>query len=172
LFFVRSSAHQFIRRSDGKWTYAVVKSFEDTQEGRNAIRFTVNDRNSSKSYAKKYWESHVRPLKGMKIPEPAKPAAAERGREKQRDGQADMPSSDPAAADDRGTSCPPVTQSRFHFEVPGRCGRSRSHSKRRAVSASPMRILTSIVESEAEDEDDDDDGRTGSESTSIGSKAN
>ncbi|EJK72258.1 hypothetical protein THAOC_06223 [Thalassiosira oceanica] len=155
----------FIRRSDGKWTYAVVKSFEDTQEGRNAIRFIVNDRNSSKSYAKKYWESHVRPLKGMKIPEPEKPAAAERGREKQRDGQADAPSHDPAAADDRGTSCPPVTQSRFNFEVPGRRGRSRSHSKRRAVSASPMRILTSIVESEAEDEDDDDDGHTGSEST-------
>ena len=153
LFFCLFDTQKFIRRSDGKWTYAVVKSFEDTQEGRNAIRFIVNDRNSSKSYAKKYWESHVRPLKGMKIPEPEKPAAG-RGREKQRDGQADMSSSDPVAADDRGMSCPPVTQSRFNFEVPGRRGRSRSHSKRRAVSASPMRVLTSIVESEAEDEDD------------------
>jgi hypothetical protein len=33
----------FIRRSDGKWTFAVVKLLENN-DGNHAIRFTVNEK--------------------------------------------------------------------------------------------------------------------------------
>lgn len=148
--------HRFIRRSDKKWTYAIVKSFEETAEGRNAIRFTVNDANSSKSYNKKYWGTHVRPLKGakLKLPPPELEKIVE-----VRDGRKTHREPLPDEFDDginRGYSCPPPTQSRLGMVVPNRRGRSRSHSRLRSVSASPMRALTSIVETEAEDENDDD----------------
>eukprot|EP00571_Detonula_confervacea_P000880 CAMPEP_0172328170 /NCGR_PEP_ID=MMETSP1058-20130122/60213_1 /TAXON_ID=83371 /ORGANISM="Detonula confervacea, Strain CCMP 353" /LENGTH=1554 /DNA_ID=CAMNT_0013045273 /DNA_START=53 /DNA_END=4717 /DNA_ORIENTATION=- len=157
----------FIRRSDGKWTYAVVKSLEEAKEGKSAIRFTVNDRNSSKSYGKKYWGTHVRPLKGSKLrpPSPDKVDASvdeREGRAKQREpaGELSRPNSGNAASSeelDRGISCPP-TQSRLTFDWPSaRHGRSRSRSRRRAVSCSPMRPLTSIAESDVEGEDEDDD---------------
>ena len=102
----------FIRRSDGKWTYAVVKSMEETQEGRSAIRFTVNEKNSSKSYGKKYWGTHVRPIKGTRL----KP--------KEREGRAKRRESDQIdeSEDDRGYSCPPPTQSSCRSRRPGRVG--------------------------------------------------
>jgi hypothetical protein len=152
---------RFIRRSDGKWTYAVVKSLEETAEGKSAIRFTVNDENSSKSYSKKYWRTHVRPLKGTK-PKPPPPLTAEdrEGRAKQREPAVEKLPQKNAHNDsndeiDRGYSCPP-TQSRLAFVLPARHGGSRSHSRQRSVSASPMRTLTSIVEIEAEDENEDE----------------
>jgi hypothetical protein len=145
-------AHRFIKRSDGKWTYAVVKSFEETAEGKSAIRFTVNDGNSSKSYHKKYWGTHVRPLKISK-PKPLPPPERE-GRTKQRE-PANNNHDDSNNEEDQGYSCPP-TQSRLAFVLPVRHGRSRSQSRRRSVSASPMRTLTSIVETEADDENDDE----------------
>jgi hypothetical protein len=158
--------HRFIKRSDGKWTYAVVKSFEETAQGKSAIRFTVNDGNSSKSYHKKYWGTHVRPLKISKPKPPPPPpersvTAAEReGRAKEREpAVGTFPRRndriDPNDEINRGYSCPP-TQSRLAFVFPARHGRSRSHSRRRSVSASPMRTLTSIVETEAEDENYDE----------------
>ena len=123
----------------------------------------VNDKKSSKSYAKKYWGTHVRPLKGTKLrppePEPEKVKDEREGRAKSRDG--DRPS-------DNATSCPP-TQSRLSFDwgnAPGgvRHGRSRSRSRRRAVSFSPMRVLTSIAESDVEDEEEEEgDGEDGGE---------
>ena len=152
--------HRFIKRSDGKWTYAVVKSFEETAEGKSAIRFTVNDGNSSKSYHKKYWGSHVRPLKISK-PKPLPPPERE-GRTKQREpaknnhDNSNNENNDHNDSNDeinRGYSCPP-TQSRLAFVFPARHGRSRS--RRRSVSASPMRTLTSIVETEADEENDDE----------------
>lgn len=151
----------FIRRSDGKWTYAVVKSMEETQEGRSAIRFTVNEKNSSKSYGKKYWGTHVRPIKGTKL----KPKERE-GRAKRRESD----QSDEQSEDDRGYSCPPPTQSRLtSYDWTGsvRSGRSRSRSRRRAVSFSPMRALVSIKESAAEEEEEDEEEEDESESSKM-----
>lgn len=155
----------FIRRSDGKWTYAVVKSLEETEEGKSAIRFTVNDKKSSKSYAKKYWGTHVRPLKGTKLrpptppplTEPAPKKADREGRSKERD--SDRAENNNGSNNDAATSCPP-TQSRLAFDWGNpssavRHGRSRSRSRRRTVSFSPMRALTSIAESDLEDEEDE-----------------
>ena len=166
---------RFIRRSDGKWTYAVVKSMEETQAGRSAIRFTVNKKNSSKSYGKKYWGTHVRPLKGTKL----KPPPHERGSSsEEREGRAKKRESDRQSStdnneeDDRGYSCPPPTQSRLTFDWAGgvRHGRSRSRSRRRAVSFSPMRALVSIKESAAEEEENEDGSEPESESASEGMK--
>lgn len=160
----------FIRRSDGKWTYAILKKREESEAGL-AIRFTVNERKSSKSYNKKYWESHIRP---MKLPKDAtrdkssdssvSSAADREGRSKQRDPAGTLsrqPSSSSitstsSSSDDngRGVSCPPV-QNKAKFEWPKRNFRSRSRSRRRAVSCSPMRQMFSITESDAEDEDEE-----------------
>jgi hypothetical protein len=144
----------FIRRSDGNWTYAEVKSFEETPEGRSSIRFIVNERNSSKSYAKKYWKSHIRPLINAPKKQPSSSSADERtGR-----GRNAVDSINSSSIDEshRGTSCPPV-QSRLSFDWPNRRGRSRSRSLRRAVSASPMRALHSINELAREEEESEDE---------------
>ena len=152
----------FIRRSDGKWSYAIVKSLEETEEGKSAIRFLVNDRNSSKSYAKKYWGTHVRPLKGTKIkppPEPEQVTDEREGRTKQREDLSNTVATSDSEIVDRSTSCPP-TQSRLSFEwgmgPPARRGRSRSHSRRRCVSFSRERGLHAIEETDLEDEEEDE----------------
>ena len=146
---------RFIRRSNGKWTYAVVKSLEETEEGKSAIRFTVDDRNASKSYAKKYWGTHVRPLMGTKL----KTIEAREGRAYQREQDGDVCNNNASIESSgefgRGISCPP-TQSRLSFELPTRLGRNRSRSRQRSVSFSPMRTLTSIAESDDEADHEDD----------------
>ena len=156
---------RFIRRSNGKWTYAVVKSLEETEEGKSAIRFTVDDRHASKSYSKKYWGTHVRPLKGSKLKVVSTCVNEEReGRVNQRkqegEGSKEKTNDNRNAAEssttgdfNRGISCPP-TQSRLTFDLPTRLGRNRSRSRQRSVSFSPMRALTSIAESDDEADDD------------------
>ncbi|KAL7540635.1 hypothetical protein ACHAXR_011556 [Thalassiosira sp. AJA248-18] len=58
-----------VRRSDGKWTYALVADGDSNQ-----VRFVVNDRGSTKSYPKSLWKSCVRrirvltPRKGDRLP--------------------------------------------------------------------------------------------------------
>jgi hypothetical protein len=141
----------FIRRSDGNWTYAEVKSFEETPEGRASIRFMVNKKNSSKSYAKKYWKSHIRPLKNP--PKQSSESTGRTGRGRDDDENVNSSSIDEA---NRGASCPPV-QSRLSFDWPNRRGRSRSRSLHRAVSASPMRSLHSISEIGKEEEASEDE---------------
>lgn len=141
----------FIRRSDGKWTYAVVKLIEAI-DGNRAIRFTVNEKNSSKSYAEKYWFTHIRPMK----------AASQENLESKKCDPAGIISRQSSASgsnsekdedtDNRGTYCPPV-QSRLF----GARGRSRSRSRRRGASLTPMRTLCSIDESDMEDEDSDEE---------------
>mmetsp|Transcript_5178 Transcript_5178/g.7923 ORF Transcript_5178/g.7923 Transcript_5178/m.7923 type:complete len:266 (+) Transcript_5178:520-1317(+) len=137
----------FIRRSDGNWTYAEVKSFEETPQGRSSIRFIVNQKNSSKSYTKKYWKTHIRPLKITPKKNPST-SAERRGRGRNAVDNINSSSTDES---NRGISCPPV-QSRLSFDWPNRGGRSRSRSLRRAVSASPMRALHSISELAKEEE--------------------
>ncbi|KAL9185129.1 hypothetical protein ACHAXT_002906 [Thalassiosira profunda] len=151
----------FIRRSDGNWTYAKVKSFEETSEGKSSIRFIVNDRNSSKSYAKKYWGTHVRPVKGTKVkPEPEK--ENREGRTRELTGEVVANDSGAAQSDNgEGIACPP-TQSRLTFDwgmapQPVRHGRSRSRSRHRAVSFSRERQLVAIAESDVEDEEEGED---------------
>ena len=151
----------FIRRSDGNWTYAEVKSFEEFPEGRASIRFVVNEKNSSKSYAKKYWKSHIRPLKHApkKTSSPSADERTRRGRN-----AVDSINSSSNDESNRGISCPPV-QSRLSFDWPNRRGRSRSRSLRRAVSASPMRALHSISELEkGEEEASEDETETSGQS--------
>jgi hypothetical protein len=141
----------FIRRSDGKWTYAVVKLIE-TNDGNRAIRFTVNEKNSSKSYAEKYWLTHIRP---MKVP------SQQNGQSKKCDPAGIISRQSSATgsnfekeeeSDNKGTYCPPV-QSRLF----GARGRSRSRSRRRGASLTPMRTLCSIDESDMEHEDSDEE---------------
>ena len=148
----------FIRRSDGKWTYAVVKLLENNN-GNRAIRFTVNEKNSSKSYAEKYWFTHIRPMK----------AAAQQGEPEDRSKKCDpagiisrqssassitnAEKEEQSSDNNRSTFCPPV-QSRLF----GSRGRSRSRSRaRRGASLTPMRTLCSIDESDMEDEDSDEE---------------
>lgn len=137
----------FIRRSDGNWTYAEVKSFEETPEGRSSVRFIVNQKNSSKSYAKKYWKTHIRPLK---VAPPKKSSSSSIERTGRGRDAVDNINSSAAEESNRAISCPPV-QSRLSFDWPTRRGRSRSRSLRRSVSASPMG-LHSISEIAKEEE--------------------
>lgn len=171
----------FIRRSDGKWTFATVKVLEEN-EGGPAIRFSVNERKSSKSYNKKYWGSHIRPMKRVQNAaqqllqdDPSDSgsvsSAAEReGRSKQREpagkltrqaSSSSISSTGSEQGDDagRGASCPPV-ETKTKFDWPKRNFRSRSRSRRRAVSASPMRQMFAITESDMEDEEDEPDPDT------------
>ena len=162
---IRFYFFRFIRRSNGKWTYAVVKSLEETEEGKSAIRFTVDDRNASKSYAKKYWGTHVRPLVGTKLKTTSRQSEkvsfieAREGRAYQREQDGDVSNNNASIESSgefgRGISCPP-TQSRLSFELPTRLGRNRSRSRQRSVSFSPMRTLTSIAESDDEADHEDD----------------
>jgi len=139
----------FIRRSDGKWTFALVRLLENN-DGIRAIRFTVNDKNSSKSYAEKYWSTHIRPMK-VKVKQGAvKPE--ESGKKCDPAGIISRQESGKIEEPDKGAYCPPV-QSRLMF---GSRGRSRSRSRRRGASLTPMRTLCSIDESDVEDEDDED----------------
>lgn len=154
----------------------MVKSLEETEEGKSAIRFTVNDKKSSKSYAKKYWGTHVRPLKGTKLrpptppPEPEPEKANREGRSKERDSA--RAENNIGSNNDAATSCPP-TQSRLAFDWGNpssavRHGRSRSRSRRRTVSFSPMRALTSIAESDVEDEEDEEEDGGGKVTGGLG----
>ena len=47
----------FVRRTDGKWTYSIVKKMDS-----DFIQFIVNPNGSTKDYKQKYWVSHVRVL--------------------------------------------------------------------------------------------------------------
>jgi hypothetical protein len=99
-------------------------------------------------------------MKGAKLkpppPVPEKIAEVREGRKTHRESSEPITNQPDDDGINRGYSCPPPTQSRLGMVVPNRRGRSRSHSRLRSVSASPMRALTSIVETEAEDEIDDD----------------
>jgi hypothetical protein len=49
----------FVRRSDGSWTYAVMK--DQVDDGRNrSIRFKVNTRGSTKSFPPSQWGTYIR----------------------------------------------------------------------------------------------------------------
>lgn len=47
----------FIRRTDGAWTFARVKTIDS---GKDTAYFFVNPSGSTKSYKSKYWHSHIR----------------------------------------------------------------------------------------------------------------
>ena len=54
---LRSGDGAFIRRTEGNWTFATVKSVE-----KDAILFIVHVNGSTKAYKTKYWVTHVRTL--------------------------------------------------------------------------------------------------------------
>ena len=67
---LRVSDGAFVRRSDGNWTYAVVKQ---RIEGSNAsIKFKVNSRGSTKSFPMSQWGSYIRRIKPQASEPPAK----------------------------------------------------------------------------------------------------
>jgi hypothetical protein len=56
---IRVNDAAFVRRSDGSWTYAVVKDRVD--DGRHeSIRFKVNTRGSTKSFPPSQWGTYIR----------------------------------------------------------------------------------------------------------------
>lgn len=66
---IRSNDAAFVRRSDGTWTYAIVK---DRTEGEKAtIRFKVNARGSTKAFPVTQWGAYVRRIK-RRVDAPAK----------------------------------------------------------------------------------------------------
>ena len=148
----------FIRRSDGKWTYAVVKLLENNN-GNRAIRFTVNEKNSSKSYAEKYWFTHIRPMRATVQQSESEDRSKKCdpagiiSRQSSMGSVSNLEKEEQQSDNNRGTFCPPV-QSRLF----GSRGRSRSRSRaRRGASLTPMRTLCSIDESDMEDEDSDEE---------------
>lgn len=58
---LRVSDGAFVRRSDGNWTYAVVKDRTDGPDA--SIKFRVNARGSTKSFPMSQWGSYIRRLK-------------------------------------------------------------------------------------------------------------
>lgn len=66
---LRVSDAAFVRRSDGNWTYAIVKERTDA-----SIKFKVNARGSTKSFPMSQWGSYIR-----KIKPPASDAPAKKG---------------------------------------------------------------------------------------------
>jgi hypothetical protein len=56
---IRVNDAAFVRRSDGSWTYAIVK--DQVDDGRNrSIRFKVNTRGSTKSFPPSQWGTYIR----------------------------------------------------------------------------------------------------------------
>lgn len=67
---LRVSDAAFVRRSDGNWTYAIVK---DRTDGNDAsIKFKVNARGSTKSFPMSQWGSYIRRVKIRATDAPAK----------------------------------------------------------------------------------------------------
>lgn len=60
--------HSFVRRSDGSWTYAVVK--DRTSGEKPTIRFKVNVRGSTKAFPTSQWGTYVRRVKLKRLAEP------------------------------------------------------------------------------------------------------
>eukprot|EP00804_Cyclotella_cryptica_P009638 CCRYP_011193-RB/>CCRYP_011193-RB protein AED:0.05 eAED:0.05 QI:315/1/1/1/0.5/0.2/5/3172/1307 len=58
---LRVSDAAFVRRSDGTWTYAVVK--ERTEGADASIKFKVNARGSTKSFPMSQWGTYIRRIK-------------------------------------------------------------------------------------------------------------
>jgi len=57
---IRANDAAFVRRSDGTWTYAIVK---DRSHGASpSIRFKVNARGSTKEFPMSQWGTYVRPI--------------------------------------------------------------------------------------------------------------
>ena len=67
---LRVSDAAFVRRSDGNWTYAVVK--QRTEGSDASIKFKVNSRGSTKSFPMSQWGSYIRRIKQQAAEPPAK----------------------------------------------------------------------------------------------------
>ena len=66
---IRVNDAAFVRRSDGTWTYAIVK---DRSYGASpSIRFKVNVRGSTKEFPMSQWGTYVRPVRRRGDPSPA-----------------------------------------------------------------------------------------------------
>jgi len=53
----------FVRRSDGSWTYAIVKDRTYDDNGEGTIRFKVNLRGSTKAFPTSQWGTYVRRIR-------------------------------------------------------------------------------------------------------------
>jgi hypothetical protein len=62
---LRANEAAFIRRSDGSWTYAIVKdrSFDGGSSSSPLIRFQVNVRGCTKDFPESQWGTHVHCIK-------------------------------------------------------------------------------------------------------------
>ena len=66
---IRANDAAFVRRSDGSWTYAVVK--DRTYGETETIRFKVNVRGSTKAFPISQWGTYVRRVKKRDNPKPS-----------------------------------------------------------------------------------------------------
>ena len=66
---IRANDAAFVRRSDGSWTYAVVK--DRTYGETETIRFKVNVRGSTKAFPTSQWGTYVRRVKKRDNPKPS-----------------------------------------------------------------------------------------------------
>jgi hypothetical protein len=60
---LRANEAAFIRRSDGSWTYAIVKDRSFDGGSSHSIRFQVNVRGCTKDFPESQWGTHVRCIK-------------------------------------------------------------------------------------------------------------
>ena len=66
---IRPNDAAFVRRSNGSWTYAVVK--DRTYSDNETIRFKVNVRGSTKAFPTSQWGTYVRRVKKVSNPAPS-----------------------------------------------------------------------------------------------------
>jgi hypothetical protein len=164
---LRVSDAAFVRRSDGTWTYAVVK---DRTHGENAsIKFKVNARGSTKSFPPSQWGTYIRRIqrqtdapakKGLSLDDFLSNNRAKIGSSNSVAGNLLIGSSDHSVSSarslpmmNRNRSMDNLTTGKMNIRT-----RSRSRSKnRKNVTTLPLLFSSSMSVSE-ENEGNDNDG--------------
>lgn len=73
---LRKNDAAWVRRSDGSWTYAIVKDRTYDESGKTgSLRFKVNLRGSTKAFPTSQWGTYVRRIKRRAEPPPDAPGA-------------------------------------------------------------------------------------------------
>ena len=169
---IRVNDAAFVRRSDGSWTYAIVK---DRPVGENeTIRFKVNARGSTKAFPASQWGTYIRRIK-RRADAPAKRITLE---DFLQSNKANIGSSHSVAGDifcDSGDnhsvssarSAPMLngSYSRINLTTGKMKMRTRSRSRsrgRKTVTTLPLLFSSSMSVSEETEGNDNDDWETAS----------
>jgi hypothetical protein len=175
---IRVNDAAFVRRTDGSWTYAIVKDRVD--DGRNqSIRFKVNTRGSTKAFPPSQWGTYIRCINRNKRSDaPAKRSAPGLGeyldsnRRGQHVGQShsvsgnftgysgdgSVNSTHSAPILDRHRSSDNLTTAKMKIRT-----KSRSRSRgRKNVTTLPLLFSSSMSVSEEAEDDNNDEWETAS----------